>query len=127
MYEKQYAHMSIRESYKSPFPPHATDFDIAMYDIASRYDIPELKTYSNLQIHRMLERAFDRGLGEEELVRMIWPIYNLHLPPTDGLVEYLLRNLNELRESFTDDQKARIVELQSDIPQFGSDQRRTNL
>ena len=44
--------MSIRESYKSPFPPHAIDFDIAMYDIASRYDIPELKTYLNLQIHQ---------------------------------------------------------------------------
>lgn len=127
MYEKGYAHLSICESYRSPFPHHATEFDVAIYEIMSRYGIEELKTYSDLRIHQMLKTAFDRGLSEEELVRMIRPVYNIHLLPTDGLVEYLLRTLNESRENLTGDQKERIRELQSDIPAFGSDRRWTTL
>ena len=125
MYEKRYAHLSICKSYRSPFPYHAIEFDVVMYELASRYGIEELKTYSNLRIHQMLETAFERGLGEEELVRMIWPVYDIHLPPTDGLVEYLFRRLNESRQNFTDDQKSRIRELQNDVPAFGSDPRWT--
>ena len=127
MYEKKHAHLSIFKSYRSPFPHHATELDVAMYEIASRYRIEELKTYSNLRIHQMLETAFDRGLGEEELVRMMWPVYDIHLPPTDGLVDYRFRRSNESRENFTNDQKARIRELQNDIPAFGSDRRWTTL
>ena len=98
--------MSIIKSYRSPFPTHASEFHIAMYEIASRYGIAELKTHANLEIHRTLEMAFDRGLGEEEL----WPVYNIHLHPSDGPVAYLLQTLNASRDSFTE-QKARNREL----------------
>lgn len=98
-----------------------------MYEIASRYGIEEPKTYANLMIHRTLAIASARGFGGEELVRLIRPIYDIHLPPTDRLIPYLLRRIQELRGNFTNEQKRRIRELEYNNRAFGYDRRGTAL
>ena len=121
LYEKKYAHMSICSTYEPPLGPCMAGLHVAMYEIAIRHNIFELKTYAILMIHRTLSAAEGEGNGEEEVISLIRPIYNLYLPKGDRLVEFLLQRIREMRGDMSMVQTRTIRELEDSIPAFGSD------
>ena len=81
--------------------PCAAGLHVAIYEIAIRHNIFELKTHSILMIHRTLSAVEREGHPEEEVINLIKPIYNLYLPAGDRMVEHLRQRIRRMGRDFS--------------------------